>query len=221
MYTFKKRRTTCPICGGSGFAEFQGDYDTLCGHCHSCGQTIFPDSKEKFEPKFEEKKDRYFLPQAVFDELKKNGITDNFRLKLLEKFPQAIKTLIRYQVLSNGKYTGFPYITFDKKIISVKYMEYGTNMRRVKKTKDGETYSSIFWEHSKRINDETQYFKSCWFGEQFTLTNEFEYFGVVESEKSAILASIFIPNVCFLACGSKSTVKNLAYKGLKEKKVIL
>ena len=221
MYTFKKRRTTCPICGGSGFAEFQGDFDTLCGHCHSCGQTIFPDSKEKFEPKFEEKKDRYFLPQAVFDELKRSGITDNFRLKLLEKFPQAIKTLIRYQVLSNGKYTGFPYITFDKRIISVKYMEYGANLKRVKKTKDGETYSSIFWEHSKRINNETQYFKACWFGEQFALTNEFEYFGVVESEKSAILASIFIPNVCFLACGSKSTIKNLVYKGLNEKKVIL
>ena len=221
MYKFKRKRSTCPICGGSGFAEFDIDAGTMCGHCHSCGQTIFPDNKEKFEPKFEEKKEQYFLPANDFETLKKCDISDNFRLRLLEKFPQAIKALVRYQVLSNGKYTGFPYINYYKKIVSVKYMEYGDNLHRVKKTKNGETYSSIFWEHSKRINEETQYFKACWFGEQFALSSDFEYFGVVESEKSAILASIFVPNVCFLACGSKSTIKNLVYKGLNEKKVIL
>ena len=221
-YKFKRKRETCPICGGSGFARFDIESDMVCGHCHSCGQTIFPDSKEKFEPKFEEARERYLLPVADFERLKKGGITDNFRLKLLEQFPQAIRTLVKYQVLSKGKYTGFPYINFSKQVVSVKYMEYGDNLKRIKKLDDnGTPYGSIFWEHSKKINEKTHYFKSCWFGEQFALSNDFDTFGVVESEKSAILASVFIPNVCFLACGSKSTIKNLVFKGLGEKKVIL
>lgn len=221
-YNFSKKRTECPICHShDGFAAFTDGRDFIgngeFGHCHSCGNTIFPDAKEN-EPFYYEKinnSEPYEVPKFEFDSLK-GAFSDVLRIRLIDKDPRYMKILKKYQIVSFGQTTGFPLIDRGNHIRSIKKMVYGDDLHRVK---DG-TKSAIGWYHSGRIN-ENQYFENCFFGENLINSSVYEHIGIVESEKTAVVASLFVKNVLFLACGSKTNIKQLIYKGLKDKNLIL
>lgn len=50
-------------------------------------------------------------------------------------------------------------------------------------------------------------FKQCFYGEHLLLQDLFQPVGIVESEKTAIIASLYIPNVIWLSTGGKNGCK--------------
>lgn len=220
-YNFSKKRTQCPLCNShDGFARFISGGDIIgdgFGHCFSCGETIFPDKNEKqpfiYESNIE--KMPYSVPKDEFSALK-GSFSDTLRKKLVDVLPKSLKVSMKYEVVSIGTATGFPLIDYKGDVRSIKIMEYAENMHRIKE--GGK--SAIRWYHSGRIK-ENQYFDSCFFGENLIKNNDYEQIAIVESEKTAIVGASVLKNVLFLACGSKSNIKQMVYKGLKDKDVIL
>lgn len=225
-YKFAKKRTECPLCNCKhSFAGFEidGQFSEQYGYCHACGETIFADSISENEKKeYYEKPElpTWELPKEDFEDLF-GEINDIFTQEIILKFPKIIKVLKKYRVISINKRTGFPLIDFTGKIRSIKIFDYDKTLHKKKFIdKEGVERTSIFWYHTGKVNEEKYQFKSCWFGEHLIFNSEYEYIGIVESEKTALIANYFLPNVLFLATGSKGTKKNAIYKGIGDKKTI-
>lgn len=110
----------------------------------------------------------------------------------------------------------FWYIDIDKKIRSGKIMQYNPlNGKRIKEPK-----ALVTWVHKVlKINDFN--LQVCLFGEH--LLSEFpdKTVAIVESEKTAIVASIKYPKLLWLACGSKSYLSFNRCLPLSGRKVLL
>lgn len=89
-----------------------------------------------------------------------------------------------------------------------------TDGKRVKKP-----FSHITWVHT--IMHLTDYnLKQCLFGEHLLKKYPDKGVAVVESEKTAIIASMWCPNIIFLACGGCQNLSNQRCIPLKERRVV-
>jgi len=97
-----------------------------------------------------------------------------------------------------------------------KIMQYNPNTgKRIK-----EPYELIFWEH-KALKQPDFNLKQCFFGEHLINQNLIKPIAIVESEKTAIIASVYLPQLIWLSVGSISYLKEEICKPLKGRKVIL
>lgn len=220
---FAKKGAKCPRCSSSdaffGLIE-NGNVSEIYGKCFSCGQ-FFPPKKQKEEYiyRFEKEQTPYQLNEVEFLGIKEHSrnFNNNFINGLLKKDTGYVKILKKYNVVSfSDNVIGFPYISENNEVRSIKKIEYNDDLHRNKENK-----FSISWYHSGKTA-ENEYFKYCFFGENLISLNNYKYIGVVESEKTAIIASLFFPDILFIATGSKSTLSNLILlSSLKKKKVLL
>ncbi|MBK9299111.1 MAG: hypothetical protein IPN14_00360 [Bacteroidetes bacterium] len=97
-----------------------------------------------------------------------------------------------------------------------KIMQY--NPKQAKRVKEPEQL--IYWEH-KALNQPDFNLKQCLFGEHLINQNLIKPVAIVESEKTAIIASIYLPNLIWLSVGSISYLKAEICKPLKGRTVIL
>ena len=82
-------------------------------------------------------------------------------------------------------------------------------------------YNHITWAHSLLHNDNFN-LKQCFFGEHLLSTNKTRTIAIVESEKTAIIASYYLPQYIWLATGGKNgCFREESFKILKGRKVIL
>ena len=102
------------------------------------------------------------------------------------------------------------------KIRSGKIMLYNAvNGKRLKKP-----YNYINWVH-KVLKLENFNLKQCYFGEHLLIEDKSKPVAIVESEKTAIISSIYLPEFIWLACGSVNNLNASKTKCLKGRSVVL
>lgn len=110
--------------------------------------------------------------------------------------------------------TAFPYIDQSGRCVDVKLMAYDTNGHR---RKNG--YSANWVLAKKKLND----CRATWplFGEHLLSLNPFAPVAVVESEKTALIASLALPGYIWVATGSKQNLNAERCRALKWRAVYL
>lgn len=166
-------------------------------------------------------------PTSYIDnELMERTLT-NYNINPLFKFlagvkgdKEAIRIFKMYMVGTSKKWGGatvYWQIDWQGRVRSGKIMLYNsTNGHRVK-----EPHSYVSWVHSE-LKLENFNMKQCLFGEHLLLQYPSKPVAIVESEKSALIASYFMPDFIWLATGGiHGCFKEKVIKVLKKRSVML
>ncbi|MBU3661475.1 MAG: hypothetical protein FGM14_16545 [Flavobacteriales bacterium] len=230
---FAKKRTiaeTCP-CGKNNkdgkFTPYVGFLN--CGYCHSCGQTFLPPIEQEKNttaktpiaprpPKIE--KPISFIDVEVFKKSLNNFDQNNFVKFLIERFGTATanKLISKYFLGTSKHWSGanvFWQIDTKGKIRTGKIMLYNaTDGKRIKQPKD-----CVQWVH--KVTQQSDFeLKQCFFGEHL-LNDKTKPVAIVESEKTALISSIYLPKFIWLATGGKTNLTTERMKVLSGRKVVL
>lgn len=220
----KKRNRISPLCpcGRSNkdgkFAPFKGFRDK--GYCHSCGETFFPNLEEEGPPKsFSPLPPKLvsFLDPEIMEASLKAFKRNNFVLFLKSTFGEslAMRAVEAYKIGTSTARPGanvFWYIDASQRIRGGKIMLYNAAT--------GKRQNFFSWSHSRlKINDYN--FKPCFFGEHLLQTEPLKNVGLVESEKTAIIASLVFPEFNWLASGGKEGLSPYKFESLRNRNVFL
>lgn len=226
----------CP-CGKSNhdgkFSPFVGYRDK--GYCHSCLKTFFPDSP-KGAPSIKEKKavapiapPSFMLPEVLRQSLGKYD--ENTLMVFLGKLTSletAVKIRNDYFIGTSRYWKGstvFWQINIQKKILNGKIMQYalcpdenssiGLNCCRVRTNA-----LDVKWIH-KLMKLWDFKLKQCFFGEHLLAKFPDRKVGILESEKSALIASAYHPDIIWLASAGVGGLKDKKTKVLEGRDVTL
>lgn len=83
-----------------------------------------------------------------------------------------------------------------------------------------EPYNHINWVH-KALKLDTFNLEQCYFGEHLLREDTSKPVAIVESEKTAIISSVFLPEFIWLACGSLNNLNEAKTMILKGRNVVL
>lgn len=229
-----KPKQICPNCGKREFngLVYKGTKTyvdlTKYGRCDrqdKCKYECYPPKAEGVkievvkERTFKRAPMRYRMQEATLNDLTKVGRIDNFSQTLAKMFPNATQVLDLYGVVSGrndkiGVYTGFVYRDLNNTLLSVKMFKYKDDLHRDKEV--GST-----WLHKWGAN-RTDYeeFAQSYYGEQLIKTTKFRFIGIVESEKTALIARMCDESILWLACGGVGNMKASQLKGISDKPVV-
>ena len=223
--SFEKQRSQispfCP-CGRSNkdgkFAPFKGFQGK--GYCHSCGETFMPQNEEEVTKKpfspLPPKPVSYMDPKVLEATLQVFE-TNNFFLFLKSTFGKslAMQAVEAYKVGTSTARPGanvFWYVDAENQIRGGKIMLYNSDT--------GRRQNFFSWSHS-RLKLEGYNFKPCLFGEHLLRNDPSKSVGIVESEKTAIIASLVFPQLVWLASGGKEGLTPTKFKSLQNRNVFL
>lgn len=176
--------------------------------------------KQKMEPLSEPLQLPSFIPVQHFKDSLRCYSENNFVQFLLSQFGATTTTkLIEDYFIGTSKYwngaTVFWQIDIEGNVHTGKIMQYSqTTGKRIKKP-----YNHIQWVH-KVLQCTDFNLNQCLFGEHL-LSNNTKPVAIVESEKTAIIASAFMPYFIWLATGSLNNLSADKCTVLKGHKVIL
>ncbi|PKV50248.1 hypothetical protein ATE84_2303 [Aquimarina sp. MAR_2010_214] len=244
-YTSIKSRFSCPNCGKKTvFSRYIDTEDHTyvgekVGRCNrevKCGYHYTP--KQFFEDKsgtekiFKEKplvhvknlkteKIINTIPKKIMIQSKQKGFANNFVIFLQNIFGEdATEELIKTYHIGTSKlwYGATVFWQVDRlgNIRSGKIMLY--NPKTGKRIK--QPFSHISWVH-KALPVEKYNLKQCLFGEHLIAKELQKPIAIVESEKTAIIASVFLPEFIWIATGSLSNLNYENTKILKGRQAIL
>lgn len=173
-----------------------------------------------------------FIPFEMFCESLSAYAENNFVQYLRGLFGAGVTgELIRRFYIGTSKHwegaTIFWQIDTRGRIRSGKIMLYdAATGRRVKEVRpDGGKWSKITWQHSIMLKQGTVQdynLRQCLFGEhQLASQPKSQPVAVVEAEKTAIIASVYLPDFTWLACGSLTHLTADKCRGLLGRKVVL
>ncbi len=225
----RKRVQQCP-CGKSNadskFVPFIG-YDDK-GYCHSCTRTFLPNlqTPERIEyPVYATTESLpSLLPTDCVELSMKDYESNMFTKWLYEIFCEdTVNELIqKYRIGTSDHWkskrtTVFWFCDISNNCRSGKLMLYGSEGHRIKKPLD---YCN--WVHAV-IKPDNFNFVQCFFGEHLLNIPENiqKTIIVVESEKSAIVASAYFPNYVWIACGGANGLTTNKCSVLEDRDVIL
>ncbi len=228
-----KEKVTCPSCGEDGrFVRYfntstkrflEGDYGR-CDRENDCGYHKKPERNRPLKLNMNEEVeaqnlyDSDFIPEHWYNDFHKNpkNIPNVLLRGLTERFGKK-KVYEVYKKYNLGTFYGgatvFPYRTFF--LHTAKIIWYDENLKR-KKTGDG-NYPQ--WIHNARYGEYICEFDGRrtvpFFGTHLILDINFDkantYIGLVESEKTAIIMSIFFPKIIWLASGGLSHLNKMRF----------
>jgi hypothetical protein len=215
----RRKANLCP-CGKSNkdgkFAPFKGFENK--GFCHSCGILFNPDNENEgliqhFTPEAP-KPISYHSPELVKESLNGSEV-NNFVLFLNGLFSkvEVQKAINDYRIGTSNQWTGatiFWQIDEHQKVRHGKVILY--NPETGKKLKFNSVRSIL------KLNDFN--LKQCLFGLHLINKKNVQTIGLVESEKTAILLSIFKPQFVWLATGGLSEFKEEKLRPLKQFRII-
>jgi hypothetical protein len=229
---FDKKRSRvklCP-CGKSNkdgkFTPYVGFTDK--GYCHSCGLTFLPDLPDKETKQYIFQKPKAmktqpspisYIPFSILKSSLKNYENNHFITFLISKFGnQTTEELVARYYIGTSKHweaaTVFYQIDTNINIRTGKIILYNHETgKRVKEPSD-----HIQWIH-KVMKIENFNLSQCLFGEHL-LKDKTKPIAIVESEKSAIIASVYFPDFLWLATGGKNNMKPELFKNLQNRKVV-
>lgn len=245
-YKGKATRHTCPVCGKQRtFARYL-DSDTgghvaanvgRCNREDNCGyhytpKQYFEDNPNQSESSTSQKltyspkpqqppKPASFIPPEVFTGSLHGHSGNHFVTYLLSLFGTEITSqLISRYFIGNSKHwpgaTVFYQIDTSGRVRAGKIMLYSPDTgKRVK-----EPYNHLTWVHSAlKLPDYN--LQQCFFGEHLLKADTTKPVAIVESEKTAIIASVYIPQFIWLAAGSKNGLSPDKCQALQGRKVVL
>jgi len=245
-YKSMKNIYHCPNCNKKTFTRYidteTNEYlDNNVGRCSreiKCGyhykpKDFFENNKYfniprtiKQKPKLTktEIKISYIDYSELIATISNNKNNNNFIYFLEMQFGNKITQQLveKYKIGTSNhwnKATIFWQIDINNKIRTGKVMLYDKNGSRVKKP-----YNHINWYHkikpSNKIGNSSFNLKQCLFGEHL-LKQKTKTVALVESEKTAIISSIFFPEFIWLATGGLSNLSFEKTKVLNHRNVIL
>lgn len=241
-YKGLKSRFNCPNCNGkktftkyidTETNEYLGDHVGRCNKIDKCEyhfkpKQFFEDNKgfgTIYKPQLNiiapPPKPMFTIPIKQLDATLTQYDSNNFALILFKLFgyTEAVKLLTLYEIGTSKKWNGaniFWQIDANGIVRTGKIMLYNSETnKRVK-----QPYDHISWVH-KDILKESHELKQCFFGEH--LINQFKLkpIAIVESEKSAIICTYFLPEYVWLSAGNINGLSFEKFKVLKERKVVL
>lgn len=161
-----------------------------------------------------------FIAPEIFTDSLKHFEVNNFVKYLIALFGPMITTelLNRYFIGSSNLWNGatiFWQIDLQGKVRTGKIMLYNpVTGKRVK-----QPYKHINWAH-KVLKLDAYELKQCLFGEHL-LNDTSKSIAIVESEKTAMIASVYLPEFIWLAAGSLTNLQADKCRVLKGRKVVL
>jgi hypothetical protein len=243
-YKGMKTRHVCPGCGKTGVFALYIDQATgeplaaTVGRCNreiQCGyhykpKQYFEDNKhllpEQTRPRWippppEPPKPPTFIDIEILKASRKNYNKNNFVLWLQRLFDEttAAGLIARYHLGTSNHWPGavvFWQIDKAGRVRTGKIMGYNaTTGHRIK-----EPFNHITFVHSvMKLPDFTP--KQCFFGEHLLKQEQGKPVAIVESEKTAIVASVYRPNFIWLAVGSLTNLNIEKCKPLSGRKISL
>jgi len=243
-YKGSKSRFDCPKCNGkktftkyidTETNDYLGDHVGRCNKIDKCEYHFKPkqffennkafsfptNTRARERGKYSIQKPMFVIPIEQLDATLTQYDNNNFALMLLKLFGynEAVKLLTLYEIGTSKKWGGaniFWQIDVNGIVRTGKIMLYNweTN-KRVK-----QPYDHISWVHTKILTDSHE-LKQCFFGEH--LINQFKSkpIAIVESEKSAIICSYFLPEYVWLSAGNINGLSIDKFKVLNGRKVVL
>lgn len=203
--------------------------ESNCGH-HYTPKQYFQDNNISFEtpppkaykprPVTPQPKSVSFIPVEVFKASLKGHETNHFVKFLTHLFGVEVASQLvsRYFLATSKHWNGatvFWQIDTQGKIRTGKIMLYNHSTgKRVK-----EPYNHINWVH-KLIEQNEFELKQCLFGEHL-LIDKTKPIAIVESEKTAVIASVYLPQFIWLAVGSLTNLNAEKCSILKGRTVTL
>jgi hypothetical protein len=230
----------CPKCGQrSCFTPYVDDanevqfpyYVGRCDHENSCKYHFTPAQffeqnpqkfleKSSFVPKISEQKLPSFIEKSIVKATQKCYTKNNLFVFMAEKFgiAQAESIFKEYRVGTARKWncsTVFWQIDAQERVHAGKIMVYNNTGHRVKNV------PSVTWVHAEMKLPEFN-LQQCFFGEHLLPFYPEKKVAIVESEKSALIASFFIPELLWIASGGSGGCMNCtAAKALAGRDVVL
>lgn len=188
-----------------------------CDRSEKCGYHKKPESNDViFVPKHEiVKKETDYIHLKVLEKHFLNENDCNLITFLKTRFDntQIKKARFDYILSCINSNTIFWQIDQLERVRSGKIMEY--NPTTGKRVKDENGKAHINWIHKQPYN-----LSQCLFGLHLTKDDKNKTIAIVESEKSAVIMSIFVPEFLWLATGSKSGFKIEYLTPIKFRKII-
>ena len=230
-YSLSKRgKTICPQCGKKTFVLYidaetgeplhstvgKCDRSDNCGHHYSPKQYfadnhISFDRKTEFSPNMriatrpQQKPQPSFIDEALFKRSLAGYEQNNFTkwLSGIVGHDKAVETIKRYQVgTSKDGGTVFWQMDTQGRIRTGKIIHYGSDGHRRK-----DIFPPVQWVHSLlKLQDFNLH--QCLFGEHL-LSDKSKPVAICESEKTAVIASCYLPGMIWVACGG---CQNLSMK---------
>ena len=208
------------------------------GYCHSCGETFSPElpnveQRNTAQPKTHNRSDRQpvavrqkpvsFIPVEVFKGSLKAHETNHFVKFLIDLFGVEVahEVVSRYFIGTSKHWNGaavFWQIDARGKIRAGKIMLYNpTTGKRVK-----EPFNHIYWAHTA-LKQQGFELNQCLFGEHLLglPENKQKTVAVFESEKSAAVGSVYLPQFICVAAGGKNGLNAEKCSILKGRNVTL
>lgn len=203
--------------------------ESNCGH-HYTPKQYFQDNNISFDtpqpkaykprPITPQQKPVSFIPVEVFKASLKANETNHFVKFLIELFGVEVASqLVSRYFIATSKYwngaTVFWQIDTQGKVRTGKIMLYSpTTGKRIK-----EPFNHINWVHKALKKPEFE-LRQCLFGEHL-LINKTKPVAIVESEKTAIIASVYLPQFVWVAVGSLTNLNAEKCSILKGRTVTL
>lgn len=238
-YIGPRSRHTCPKCGHKGvFSRFiditTGQYlDDEFGRCNresSCGYFHSPnneDLKGSMYVSLKDVKKEYQIDESVISLIDGGEVLESISWSYLDNHlfqyligqfdPMVVMTEFkRYMVGTSDFWNGstvFWQVDKDFDVRAGKIMLYNKDTgKRVK-----EPFNHINWIHSLSGKDFN--LKQCLFGEHL-ISDEVTEYQIVESEKTALICSIFDNSRIWLATGGLQNISASRFKVLEGKKLV-
>jgi len=240
-YKGQQSRFDCPACGGKRTFALYVNIKTgdrvhhTCGRCNredNCGYHLTP--KEYFakngNPDFdvqtthnepEPLKQTSYISQDVLAATLKGYEFNVFAQWLVSLFGKETteEAIARYYIgtATRGR-TIFWQVDGRNRVRTGKIMSYQPDGHR----------SKIYlptWVHAAKKNGKPLYpefnLKQCLFGEHLAVRNAKATIALVESEKTAVIASIYLPQYTWMATGGKNGISVDRIQHLKGRKIVL
>lgn len=148
---------------------------------------------------------------------------NHFFMFLVSKFglDSAERAAARFYLGTSKNWRGaavFWQIDTNNRVRTGKIMLYNsTSGKRVK-----EPFNHITWVHTLVHDKDNYVLRQCFFGEhQLRYIPKQHPIGIVESEKTAIIASIIMPELVWLSCGSINNLTKGKFYALGDRQIIL
>lgn len=210
---------TCPCGKSNKDGKFSPDTDNpLCGYCHSCDKTFFPETEKPMIQIIETKKTD-FIDSGLMQKSLVGYDKNNFIQSVKKIYPETnVEAKAKESGIGSAKLwsgaTIFFQIDQDGKVRSGKIMLYDPEtMKRVK-----EPFSHFNWLHSvlklKEFN-----LSQCLFGLHLVKGNT-KPIAIVESEKTAFLMGLEDDSYLWLATGGKGNFTYEMLEPIKDRKIV-
>jgi len=239
-YRGPSSRHECPKCKDKhSFTYYVDANDNIidvtvgkCNHESSCGYHLPPSEYFKLNPNARSSRIDYTTPQPKvvkplcyipYEYVTKSKSTNNVLFKYLETiFPaDKLQQVANDYLIGSTKARDIIYwqIDYNGKVRTGKVMTYTPDGHR-----DKTKYLGANWIHSILIKQHKLpcdwQLTQCLFGEHLLRKYHDKPVGIVEAEKTALIASLVVPNFIWLACGGVGNL-NDKVNILRNRKVML